>query len=52
MWAALNAMDCPAIIGSKGDQMWQKTLQWMVQLFKVAQGPAIILLMLSEVIYT
>ena len=29
---AFNVMDCSAIKGSKGDQMWQQTEQWMVQL--------------------
>ena len=34
-----SAMDGPAIIGSNGDQMWQYSVQWMVQLFTVARGP-------------
>ena len=31
-------MDCPAILGSKGDQMWKYMVQWMVQLSKVVRG--------------
>ena len=38
MWAALNAMDCPVIMDRKGDQMWQKTEQWIIQLSLVAKG--------------
>ena len=36
--AVYGALDGPAIKGSKGDQMWQYTVQWMVQLSKVARG--------------
>ena len=32
-------MDGPAILGSKGDQMWKYMVQWMLQLSKVVRGP-------------
>ena len=27
-----STRDCPGITGSKGDQMWQHLMQWMVQI--------------------
>jgi len=35
--AVYGAMDGPAIKGSKGGQMWQYTVQWIVQLARGAK---------------